>query len=91
MVSPSVVEHVSGYNSVMVAAIEKKFGKGALENLRKRATKCARFELVPLDYSPNFIPPIPTLPCRRLIYTFHPHFLKRISGVDAKVNRSGKG
>ena len=62
MVSPSVVEHVSGYNSVMVAAIEKKFGKGALENLRKRATKCARFELVPLDYSPNFIPPIPTLP-----------------------------
>jgi len=51
VVNPRLVAEVSGYNSIMMPAIERKFGKGILSQIEKRAI--AGYEPVrrlPYDY-----------------------------------------
>jgi hypothetical protein len=68
VVRPSLVSEVAGYNSIMVPAIERRFGKGILSQIEKRAI--AGYEPVrplPYDYFlepaiPGSVLPVPTLP-----------------------------
>ncbi len=62
VLGPSLVNEVSGYNSVMMPVIKRKFGKGVLEAAEKRAIQSNRGQQVPLEYFLNPSLPNPTIP-----------------------------
>ena len=49
VVWPSLANEVSGYNSVMEPAIDRKFGKGTLGRVEKLAEECPSFQPISLD------------------------------------------
>lgn len=48
IVMPSLMNEVAGYNSVMVAEIEKKYGKGVLDEAEKRAWEAYKIRQEPI-------------------------------------------